>query len=331
MRSSQISKKLKKSREIKTALLVITALVLLYFGISYLMSRSVLSGDRVFYAEYDNVGGLVSSTKVLINGYQVGKVQGIKLQPSGKSLVTLALDSDFEFSKNSLIQLEESGFIGGKTLSIKLKHDGAAKAISGDTLKTVTQLGMIDAFTNQLSPLQNKVELMLVSADSLLTSVNLILNEESRNNIKTSLRDLTATVSNFKKASGTLNSLLDGNKDKLDNTFTNLDKMASNMATISDSLATLELNETMEQMQGTLKRFDNIIAGIENGEGSVGKLLKDDKLYDNLNGASLQMEQLLEDMKLNPKRYVHFSLFGKKAKEYEEPKEDKKEDTTNKN
>ena len=190
---------------------------------------------------------------------------------------------------------------------------------------------MIDSFANQLAPLQNKVELMLVSADSLLTSVNLILNEESRTNLKNSIRDLSTTVANFKKASGTLNSLLDGNKEKLDNSFTNIDNITTNLSKVSDSLGKLELNKTMNSLQDAIKGFDNIIARIENGEGSVGKLLKDEKLYNNLTGASLQMEQLFQDMKENPKRYVHFSLFGKRPKPYEPPKEDEKNDTINKN
>ncbi len=321
------SQKLKISREIKTALLAITALVLLYFGISYLMSRSVFSGDRMFYAEYNDVGGLVPATKVMINGYQVGKVQDIELQPSGKSLVTLALDNDFQFSKNSTVQLQENGFIGGKSLAIMLKQDGSPIAVSGDTLKTEVRLSMVDSFKNQLTPLQAKVESMMVSADSLLTSVNAILDVESRKNIKNSIKELNATVANFKKASGTLNTILDNNKNKLDSALTNVDNITANFSKVSDSLANLELNKTVKQLQSTIKGFDKIIAGIENGEGSVGKLLKDEELYDNLTGASLQMEQLLEDMKLNPKRYVHFSLFGKKAKQYK--KEEKEEDKKN--
>lgn len=317
---------MKISREIKTALLAITALFLLYFGISYLMSKSVFSGDRMFYAEYNNVGGLVPATKVMINGFQVGKVQDIELQPSGKSLVTLALSNDFEFSKNSTVQLQENGFIGGKSLAIMLKRDGSPIAVSGDTLKTEVRLSMVDSFKNQLTPLQAKVEHMMVSADSLLMSVNAILDVESRKNIKNSIKELNATVANFKKASGTLNTILDTNKDKLDSALTNVDNITANFSKVSDSLANLELNKTVKQLQTTIKGFDNIIAGIENGEGSVGKLLKDEELYNNLTGASLQMEQLLEDMKLNPKRYVHFSLFGKKAKQY---KKDEEEDKKN--
>lgn len=313
---------MKISREVKTALLVITSLILLYVGIRYLMSKSIFSNHRVFYAEYNDVGGLVPSTKVLINGYPVGKVQDIKLQASGKSLVTLSLENDFQFSKNSIIQLQENGFIGGKSLAIILKNDNAEKAVSGDTLQSMTQAGMVKGIMNQFTPLQTKMERMIVSADSLLTAVNTILDAESRNNIKNGISELNTTISNFKKASKTFNTILDTNKEKLENTFASVDNITGNLSKVSDSLASLELNKTIKSLQTTIQGFDKIVAGIENGEGSVGKLLKDDELYNNLSGASLQMEQLLEDMKLNPKRYVHFSLFGKRPKQYTKPKEE---------
>lgn len=308
---------MKISREVKTALLVITSLILLYVGISYLMSKSIFSNNRVFYTEYNDVGGLVPSTKVLINGNPVGKIQDIQLQPSGKSIVTFTLDHDFQFSKNSLVQLQENGFIGGKLLAIILKRDNAEKAVSGDTLQSVTQTGMVDGFMDQFTPLKAKMENMIVSADSLLTAVSSVLDTEARNNIKSSISQLNATMTSFKRASNTLNSILDTNKEKLDNALTNVDNMTANLSKVSDSLASLELNKTMDNLQAAIKGFDNIIAGIENGEGSVGKLLKDEELYNNLTNASEQMGQLFEDMKLNPKRYVHFSVFGKRPKQYE--------------
>ncbi|WP_046758515.1 MlaD family protein [Kordia jejudonensis] len=320
---------MKISREIKTALLVITSSILLYVGISYLMSKSLLSTDRIFYTEYNDVGGLVPSTKVSINGNAVGKIQDIQLQPSGKSIVTLSLEHDFQFSKNSIVQLQENGFIGGKSLAILLKKDNAAIAVSGDTLPSVVQVGMIDGFKNQFTPLQAKMERMIVSADSLLTAVNTILDVETRNNIKNSISELNTTITSFKRASNTLNSILDTNKEKLDNTFANVDNITANLSKVSDSLASLELNKTIKKLQATISDFDAIVIGIENGEGSVGKLLKDEALYNNLTGASLQLEELLQDMKLNPKRYVHFSLFGKRAKQYEKPKEE--DNTPNKN
>jgi phospholipid/cholesterol/gamma-HCH transport system substrate-binding protein len=316
------TQKLKISREIKTALLAITALVLLYVGISYLMSKSVFAGGRVFYAEYNDVGGLVPATKVMINGYQVGKVQDIQLQPSGKSVVTMALDHDFQFSKNSTVQLQENGFIGGKTLAILLTQDNSPLAVSGDTLKTSVSPGMIDDIKSQLTPLQTKVEGMVVSADSLMTSLNAILDKESRNSIKNSLKELNTTIANFKNASATFKTILDENKEKLGNSMASMETITENFAKVSDSLSKVEFNKTVNQLQSTIKSLDNIVAGMKNGDGSIGKLLKDKELYENLTGMTFQLEQLFQDMKLNPKRYVHFSLFGKKPKPYKPPTEE---------
>jgi len=121
----------------------------------------------------------------------------------------------------------------------------------------------------------------------------------------------------FKDVSQNMNSLLNSNKDKLNNTFANLDTTAANFAKLSDSLAQINLGELVKNMQATLSKLNSITDGIDKGEGTMGKLLKDEELYDNLTGATKQLELLLEDLKLNPKRYMHFSLFGKKPKQYE--------------
>lgn len=312
---------MKLSREIKTALLVIVAFVLLYIGINYLMSKSIFSSDRVFYAEYENVGGLIPSTSVMINGYIVGKVQDISLKPSGKSVVTFTLEHDFKFSKTSKIEMQE-GLIGGKSLAIIPSFDNGPEAISGDTLQTLIKPGLTDLVSQKLTPLQEKIERAIVSADSLLTGMNQILDESSRAKIKHGISELDQTIANFKKASNSLNGILASNKDKLSNSLANVDQITSNLAKVSDSIAQLEFKAMVADLKNVIDSFDKITLSIEKGEGSVGKLLKDEKLYNNLEGASKQLEQLLEDMKLNPKRYVHFSLFGKKPKQYKPSEEE---------
>ena len=123
----------------------------------------------------------------------------------------------------------------------------------------------------------------------------------------------------FNGASKSLDDLLTNNTDKLDRTFTNLDDMSANFVKLSDSLAQLETGKLVSDLQNVVDRFDAMVTGLDNGEGTVGKLLKDDQLYENLEGASRQLEELLQDLKLNPKRYVHISVFGKKQKEYVSP------------
>ena len=309
---------MKISREVKTALLVIAGIVLFIFGFNYLKGKNLLSSDRTFYAVYDNVEGLAPSTPVTINGLNVGSVQSIDFNDdTGKLLVTMIVTKDFEFSKNSEAELYEAGLIGGKSVAIVPKFDNSGMAESGAYLKGTVKAGLSELVNQKLTPLQEKMEIMMVSADSVLTNINDVFDAKTKANLKNSIAQLNTTITSFKSMSASMNTLISDNKDKLDNTLTNFDKASTDLTKMSSSLAETDLKKTIEDLQKTVTNFNGVLSSIENGEGSMGKLLKDEKLYNNLEGASKQLEQLLEDMKLNPKRYVHFSLFGKKAKQYD--------------
>lgn len=310
---------MKLSREVKTAILVILGIIFFVFGFNYLKGKNLLDTTKTLYAEYDNVEGLTSSTPITINGLIVGKIIGIDFKDdnSGKLLVTMSVDTDFEFSKQSKAQVYENGLIGGKAVAIIPVYDNNNIAQSGDFLVPDTKPGLTELVNQRLTPLQEKIEKMMMSADSLLVNLNSVFDDETKNNLKGSIASLNTTMSSFKSTSATLNTLLKDNQSKLNTTLTNFESASGNMNTITSSLAEADLSKTINELQGTIQKFDNVMASIENGEGSIGKLLKDEGLYNNLEGASKQMEQLLQDMKLNPKRYVHFSLFGKKAKQYD--------------
>ena len=169
----------------------------------------------------------------------------------------------------------------------------------------------------KLTPLQGKMENMMVSADSLLNNLNQVFDENTKANLKKSIASLSSTIDSFKSTSLSLNQTIKNNQSKIDSVLTNAEKLTGDLAKITNTISESDLKKTIKNLESTLQNFDKIIANLENGEGSMGKLLKDEGLYKNLEGASLQLEQLLEDMKLNPKRYVHFSLFGKKPKQYD--------------
>ena len=158
---------------------------------------------------------------------------------------------------------------------------------------------------------------MMVSADSVLTNINDVFDEKTKENLRGSIAQLNSTIASFKNTSNSLNTLISDNQEKLDNTLSNFDNISGNLSKITDSLAQANLSGTIKSLESTISNFDDVLTSIESGEGSIGKLLKDEGLYNNLEGASKQLEQLLQDMKLNPKRYVHFSLFGRKAKVYD--------------
>ncbi|MBT8265096.1 MAG: MCE family protein [Bacteroidia bacterium] len=307
------------SREVKTAGLVLIGLALIIFLFNYLKGENLLDSSRKFYTVFENVEGLATSAPVTINGLTVGRVQKITLdqEKNGQLMVMLLLDNDFEFSKNSTAELYETGLIGGKAIAIVPAFDDAEIARSGDMLDSEVKAGLSELLNQKLTPLQEKMEIMMVSADSVLTNINDVFDEKTKTNLQNSIAQLSATISSFKNTSQSLNGLITDNQEKLDNTLTNVDQISSNLLKITDSIASANLAQTIKNLESTIGNFDQVLASIENGEGSIGKLLKDEGLYNNLEGASKQLEQLLQDMKLNPKRYVHFSLFGKRPKQYD--------------
>ncbi|HLT53634.1 MAG TPA: MlaD family protein [Flavobacteriaceae bacterium] len=318
---------MKLSKEIKTAILVIVGILFFVFGFNYLKGKNLLDSSRTFYTVYDNVEGLAPSTPVTISGLPVGRVQSIGFTDDGSSklLVKLLVTTDYKFSKNSKAQLYEAGLIGGKAIAIVPAFDNAEEAEDGDTLEADIKAGLSELVNQRLTPLQEKIETMMVSADSLLNNINDVFDSKTKDNLRKGIADMSATMSSFKETSASINSLLKSNQERLNNTLANAESMTNNLNSITDSIAKADLGKTIEELQGTIGKFNNVMASIENGEGSIGKLLKDEGLYNNLEGASKQLEQLLQDMKLNPKRYVHFSLFGKKPGDYDAEKNEKKD------
>ena len=252
----------------------------------------------------------------------VGKVQNIDFaDQKGELVVTFTVEKDFEFSKNSIVQIYSSSLIGGKQIAIIPDNKSKIIAKSGDTLNGEIEKGMLEAMTGGLKPLEQKVLTTLANLDSLVLNLNNVLDDTTRENLRQSVENLNKTLTSFKGASQNLNSLISTNKEKINTTFSNLEATSENFSTLSDSLAKIETGKMVKDLENVLTRFNSILEGIDNGEGSMGKLLKDDKLYNNLEGASRELELLLQDMKLNPKRYVHFSLFGKRPNEYNKPED----------
>ncbi len=312
---------MKLTKEVKTALLVIIAIILLIFGYSFLKGNNLLENNRTFYAVYDDVEGLAKSSKVTINGLQVGSVTDIRfLNNRGELLVTLNVQNKFEFDKNSTAQIYGGSLIGGKSVSI-IPEYGGERAQDGDTLNAAIDEGLLELVNDKLTPLQNKVENAVVSADSVITGVNKLLDPDTRKNLQVSIKEFSETMKSLKGVSRSLDALLAENSSKLDRTFTNLDEMSANFNKFSDTLSTIEVNKILNDFEEVAADFKKVAAKLENGEGTAGKLLNDDTAYENLKRATKQMEELLQDIKLNPKRYVHFSVFGKNAGEYEKPKD----------
>ena len=310
---------MKVSREIKTAVLVIISIVLFIWGYSFLKGKNLFDNSNKLFVVYENVAGLATSAPVTLNGLTIGKVNSITINPDGKLLVELHITTDFPISKSSIAEIYDSGLVGGRQIAIKPNLLDKNYTVSGDYLQASSKLGLTDALAQQLEPLQAKIQELLVNADAMFTNVNDILDTQTRQNLKNSIASLNITLSEFSVASKNINELLVENKSKFNNTLKNVDKVTGNFAILSDSLAKANLGQTVKNLEKTLAKVDKIMAELEQGKGTMGKLIKDETMYTNFAKTSKELELLLQDVRLHPTRYVNVSLFGKKNKPYVAP------------
>ncbi|QCX39493.1 MCE family protein [Aureibaculum algae] len=306
----------KISRELKTGIIAVLTIALFVWGFNFIKGNNLFESGRKFYVEYENVQGLSVSAPVTINGLKVGVVDRIYFHPKkvGVLVVNFSLENDFAFTNNSIAEIYSPDFISGKSIKILPAFDGR-NAVSGDTLKGNIEAGLLGAVNDQIAPLQAKVASFLTNADTLLIGVNAILNPKKQLEIKEAITSLNSILSTFKTASRSLDNMLAEN-GKVDSILTNATLASHNLVSLTDSLNQSQIKQTVQKLQGTITKFNGILTNIEDGNGSIGKLLKDEGLYNNLEAASKEMEELLFELKVNPKRFVHFSLFGKKAKAY---------------
>ena len=319
---------MKITREAKTAVLVIGAILLFIWGYSFLRGRDLFNSYTTYYVIYDDVEGLSPSAPVTLNGLVVGKVNSITFKDlvKGSLIVELQVNTDFPISTTSHATLYEPGFgLSGKQVALIPDTKNPAPAEDGAYLLSGLKPGMLSVVGEKLSPLQTKVEATVVTADSLLHNISNVFDRQTQQNLRTAIADLSSTMKEFDKAAGTLNGAISGNRKNIDVTFSNLNRMSGNFAKISDSLEAANIGEAVKKLEYTLANVDKIVNDVESGKGTLGKLLKDEAMYKNLTDASKELKQLIEDVKLNPKRYVSISVFGKKQKAYVEPKEDKEE------
>ncbi|MDD3004079.1 MlaD family protein [Flavobacterium sp.] len=312
---------MKITREIKTAILVIASILLFIWGYSFLQGRDILNSHRTFFVEYDNVEGLSTSAPVTINGLVVGKIMEINLMPTtGKLQVEIQVKNDFPISKSSTIDIYEPGLIGGKQIQIIPNLQDTEMAESGDTLKGRNVPGLTSVIGEKLAPLQEKIEKVAENANQLLVNLNQVLDDKSKANLRESIAKLNVLMGEFEKTSKNVNQIIDKNKSNIDGSLANLNKTTANFSKLSDTLANANIGQAIKNFENSLKGVDKIITNLEQGKGSMGKLLNDDQLYKNLNATSNELELLLQDLRLNPTRYINVSLFGKKNKPYVAPK-----------
>ena len=285
--------------------------------------KSFFVSDNIFYAKFDNVDGLQASNPISINGLKVGQVDKI-IPVTGKDgklhfVVKLLIDKIYGFSKNSTAEIFEPGIMSGKEMRVNLVYDNASFAKTGDTLKGTSQLSLMSNLSSQVGPVKDQLQSVLAKVDSTVAATNKILDEQNRREIKALLISLNQTVASFKQTSDNTNKLISNNQKGIENVVSNANETMKSAkiavdkyGNVAENIDVKKLNVTVEKLSDVSNKLSSVIDGINNGQGSLGKLTKDEALYNNLNETSNNLNLLIKDLKENPKRYINISVFGKK-------------------
>lgn len=326
---------MKYSKEVKVGIIVVVALTALYFGFNFLKGIDVLSEKRTYYAIYPRVDGLSTDNPVQLNGYKIGQVTAIKLMEdnSGRILVTFDItEKGLKVPINSTALIASLDLFNSKAISIK-RGDSPIQAETGDTLLSEIEGDLKAEVDKRLRPLEQKTEDLISSIDSVVTIVTTILNEDARQNLTESFESINRSFQSLETTTKRLDTIIVNEQAKISNILTNVNSIATNFeknndeltrviknfSQISDSIAAANLVETINNASMAMEQVASVMNKIDSGEGTVGQLVNNDTLYYNLEQATLELDKLLEDMRVNPKRYVHFSVFGRSEKPEQKP------------
>mgnify|MGYP001411967411 FL=1 len=325
--------------ELKIGVIGIFSIFLLIWGISFLKGNNIFENSNEYYSIYKNIDGLESSAPVRINGLTVGNVTEIYFHPnsSGDIIVKFTLNNDIKFPRNSIAKIYNSDIMGTKAVKL-IYGNSNIFASAGDTLYSEIEDGLKDEVNKQVLPLKNKAEELISSIDSVMTVITTVLDKDARESLSSSLRSLNRTFSTMELAMVRLDSVIYKNDVRVSNIIQNVESITTNLhnnndiiartlknfEAISDSIAKSNIKSTINNLDKSLADFDKILQKIEKGEGTIGLLLNDKEMYNNLTSASNQLDLLIEDMKKYPKRYLTFSLLGGKKTVFELKKDTSK-------
>jgi phospholipid/cholesterol/gamma-HCH transport system substrate-binding protein len=310
------------SKELKIGIIAVIIIGISIWGFNFLKGQNLLDpGSRTFKVEYAKIGGLTESSAVTINGLKVGKVENIKFDVSegqrGHLIVAFIVDNDFEFSKKSVVKIYSPNPLSGSNLAIIPNYEGDI-AVSGDLLQGEIEESLFTSIGERLNPLQQKIESVIVRADTLFSGLNKVLNKKTIDEINVSVSDLGATIAAIRKTILSVNAMVVDNQQNLKYTLENTKNITENFSKVSDSINAIDFGGIINKTEEAVSNFNEMSKKINSGEGTIGQLINDKRMYDNLEAATRELEQLLRDIKLHPKRYIHFSIFGKSPEPYEE-------------
>ncbi len=320
---------MKITREIKIGTLFIITIAVFIWGVNFLKSKDIFSSQKVCYALYPKVDGLVPSNPVYISGIKVGYVKDVEFVSNESSDVKVAIvfNSEIIVPSNSVARIYSADLMGSKAIQI-IMGDSKTKLKDGETLKSDIEADLKEEISRQVVPLKMKAEELMSSFDSVLIAVKLVFNQSTQRNLSKSFENIKITLDNIKNTTYNVDTLVSTQRNRLASIIVNFESIShnirasndkitniiANFSTLSDTLAKANINQTILTANKVLGDMSGIMQKINEGEGSIGMLVNNDTLYKRLESSAKNLDLLLEDLRLHPERYVKISVFGKKKR-----------------
>jgi phospholipid/cholesterol/gamma-HCH transport system substrate-binding protein len=318
---------MKINREFLIGVIAVFAIAVLYIGINYLKGVNFFVKKQEYYAVFDNAAGLTEANPVILNGFKVGIIKSVHLHENGSGKVVACVvinDGNLNIPSDSKFEIYDADFFGGKALRIVLGKTNQYVE-DGDTLQSSVSLGLTESLKQEFDPIKQKTSQLFNGLDSMITNMNAVLGNGQSANLAKIFSSLPKTLLNLELVSGNLNDLVAHNASHINRILDNAAKLSSliddnsavltevvaNAKLITDSLAKANINETLRDAQIAINGFNELADQIKQGNGTAGKIIQSDELHTNLLNATNKMNDLLDDIKAHPKRYVSFSLFNK--------------------
>jgi len=312
---------LKITNETKIGALTAVAITVLILGYSFLRGNDIFSGSNRFYTIYKSVDGLTVSKPVLVNGFQIGMVSKMKLQPDGRTLVEFKIEKQYNVPKNTTAKLSSVSLLGDKAIVFQYGNSNI-NAEDKDTLRAEIQGGLAES----LQPIQAKAENLISKLDSSLASINKILNPNFQKNVDRSFVSIANSLQTLEGTTKKIDALIASQSIHINGIMANAEVVSSNLKTstghltgissnlekVSTDLAGSNIKQTLDNASKAIADLQATIAKMNSTQGTLGSLINDNQMYNNLNNASKSLDNLLIDLKAHPKRYVSFSVFGGK-------------------
>ena len=323
---------MKISNETKVGALTVIAITLLVLGYNFLKGKDIFTDTHDYYAKYENINGIKVSNPVLYNGFNVGKVTALSLNENGEVIATLTLQPELKIPVNSIAKIASQDLLGAKAI-VLLFSDARTYHQEGDTLQSDVEMSLSESVNTQVLPVKAKAEKLLGTMDSILVTVQTILNPNFRNNIDESFSSIKRSIETLEKTATRIDTLVKFQSARFASITFNIESITSNLKNnnqkitdiltnvnqISDSITKINFIATIDNANRAIAQVASITEKINNGQGSLGLLVNDETLYNHINQSAADLDKLMVDLRLNPKRYVHLSLFGGKNKKYKEP------------